>query len=154
MTFKSVWVLGSTSDVSIALCNELAKKGCKRFHLLSRKSSDNILLIKSLKVFPNIKVTCEDIDLLESKIDISNFFKNDFDLYLISSGYLGNNNLAINNYEESLKIIKTNFMGLVPILTHIVSSERITKPGALWVFSSVAEMRKTFKLYLWMQNQD
>ncbi len=138
MKFKSVWVLGSTSDVSIALCIELAMKGCKKFELLSRNSSDNDPLIKKLKRFSDIQVTCRDFDLLDPKIDYGNFLKNDFDLYIISSGYLGDNNFATKNFEEALKILKINFLGLVPLITYIASSERIKKPGAMWVFSSVA----------------
>ena len=42
MKFKSIWVLGSTSEIAISICIELANKGCNKFHLISRNNSDNV----------------------------------------------------------------------------------------------------------------
>ena len=47
MNFKSIWVLGSTSEIAISICIELASKGCKKFHLISRKNSANDFLVRS-----------------------------------------------------------------------------------------------------------
>ena len=53
MKFKSIWVLGSTSETAISICIELANKGCNKFHLISRNYTDNEFLVRSLK---NIEV--------------------------------------------------------------------------------------------------
>ena len=38
---KSAFVLGSTSEVARSICRELAKRGCKNFHLVARNSTEN-----------------------------------------------------------------------------------------------------------------
>ena len=37
----SVFVLGSTSEVAQALCRELGRRGCRRFHLVARNDEAN-----------------------------------------------------------------------------------------------------------------
>ena len=62
-TIRSVFVLGSTSEVSIAICKDLVNKGCKEFHLLSRNRSSNKSLVSYLESKANVKITIEEIDL-------------------------------------------------------------------------------------------
>ena len=47
---SSVFVLGSTSSVAESICIELAKRGCKRFHLVVRDIKKNKNLISILKI--------------------------------------------------------------------------------------------------------
>ena len=140
MNFKSIWVLGSTSEIAISICIELANKGCKKFHLISRKNSDNNFLVRSLKKFRSIEITFEEIDLLE-KYDKDIYSVKNYDLYLITAGYLGDSNLASFEEEECAKIINTNFLSLIPFIKNIISPDRLDRFGALWVFSSVAADR-------------
>ena len=56
MKFKSIWVLGSTSEIAISICIELANKGCNKFHLISRNNSDNEFLARSLKNIGMLKL--------------------------------------------------------------------------------------------------
>ena len=37
----SAFVLGSTSEVAKAICHELARRGCMRFHLVARNGQAN-----------------------------------------------------------------------------------------------------------------
>tara|TARA_Y100001968_G_C19024704_1_gene556862 strand:- start:136 stop:657 length:522 start_codon:yes stop_codon:yes gene_type:complete len=62
----------------------------------------------------------------------------EFDLYLITTGTLGDNYLARNQIQEAFLISETNYNSLIPWLTAIVTEDRINKPSRLWVFSSVA----------------
>ncbi len=137
MNFKSVWVLGSTSDVAVSICNELAKNGCKKFHLISRRKLDNQFLVKNLKLYDGITINLQELDLLEIENEI-NVEIGEYDLYLITAGYLGDNNLAIYDKKESSKILKINFISLIPIIQNIISNLDFTKETSLWVFSSVA----------------
>ena len=140
MKFKSIWVLGSTSEIAISICIELANKGCNKFHLISRNNSDNEFLIRSLKKYRNVEITLEEIDLLE-KYDEKILSIKNYDLYLITAGYLGDSNLASFEEEECTKIINTNFVSLIPFIKNIISPDRLDRFGALWVFSSVAADR-------------
>lgn len=140
MKFKSIWVLGSTSETAISICIELANKGCNKFHLISRNYTDNEFLVRSLKKYKSIEITFEEIDLLE-KYDEKVLNIKNYDLYLITAGYLGDSNLAYFEEEECKKIINTNFISLIPFIKKIISPERLDRSGALWVFSSVAADR-------------
>ncbi len=62
----------------------------------------------------------------------------DYDLYLITAGFLGDNDLAKDTNTEAFRILASNFSGILPWLNSIASPERLLKNSRLWVFSSVA----------------
>ncbi len=137
----STFVLGSTSTVAKAICTELAKNhNCKRFHLISRNPKQDQELIEKLENSYSALVTQERADLIESSnIQNLNAPKVDnFDLYLITAGSLGEPNLAQDDSKKALEIIAANYSGIIPWITSITSRERISRKGMLWVFSSVA----------------
>ena len=138
---ESTFVLGSTSTVAKAICIELAKNhNCKRFHLLSRNLDQNKDLINELKNYDSIFITQEKIDLIDSSNikNLTNPNVDNFDLYLITAGSLGEPELARDDPQKALEITAANYSGIVPWITSIASRERISKHGMLWVFSSVA----------------
>ena len=59
---RSVFVLGSTSEVAMAICVELARKGCKRFHLVARNEGKNKQFADELRESFYADVTEELID--------------------------------------------------------------------------------------------
>ena len=141
MTFKSAWILGSTSTTAQAIIRELARQGCLRFHLLARDTERNQAFSEELSTQNAlIKITTEHVDLeniSSTPIDPPS----SFDLYLITAGCMGNADLARVNSTQAQLITQVNYTGLIPWLTAIVSEERIRQPGALWIFSSVAADR-------------
>ena len=137
---KSIWVLGSTSTIAKSLCIELAEKGCKRFHLIARNESQNnlfkVLLLKKYKVV----VTTELVDL-SKEFNAAKFSKlniDDFDLYFITAGDMGSNNLARDDFIEAQNIVNINFFSLVKWITKITTKKRIFLNSRLWIMSSVA----------------
>ncbi len=138
---KSTFVLGSTSTVAKAICIELAKKhNCERFHLVARKPDDNLELINKLENSYNSFVTQEKADLIDSS-NIQNLIVPtiaNFDLYLITAGSLGEPHLAREDPKKALEITASNYSGIIPWITSIASEERLSRPGKLWIFSSVA----------------
>ena len=140
---KSAFVLGSTSPIATSICIELAKRGCKRFHLVSRNYNRNKDLVLVLEKNYGAKVSQEHHDLLSNtSLDNSAISQiEQFDLYLITAGSLGEAYLARDDTSEALSITVANYTGLIPWLTAITSEERICKPGKLWIFSSVAADR-------------
>ena len=140
---KSVWVLGSNSLVAQSICIELAKNGCDRFYLISRnrEKSKNFstFLMKNKKV--QVKERIVDLNCQNQK-NKEDFYKvDDFDLYLITAGFLGNNNLAKIDLDEAKNIINSNYFGILPWINAIATPERIKKYCRLWVFTSVAADR-------------
>ena len=140
---RSVFVLGSTSEVAKAMCRELAQRGCKRFHLVARNRETNQQLAAELQQRFGAAVSTEQTDLLaDAALEPSRCPEvGEFDLYLITAGSLGDAELARSDAAEALRITAANYSGLLPWLTAIVTPERIAKPGRLWVFSSVAADR-------------
>lgn len=140
---RSAFVLGSTSVVARALCHELAERGCRRFHLVARDPERNHSLASELESRFGASVSLEQTDLLADaalepprrpEVGL-------FDLYLITAGSLGDAELARVDAAESLQITAANYSGLLPWLLAIATPERLSQPGRLWVFSSVAADR-------------
>ena len=136
---KSTFVLGSTSTIAKAICIELAKQGCRTFHLVARNNLKNKDLINTLEKNFSAIVTEEDHNLsyvynLEKpfipKVD-------NFDLYLITVGSLGKENFEKTDTAEALKITAINYLGILPWINEIVKNQ-INKVSRIWIFSSVA----------------
>jgi decaprenylphospho-beta-D-erythro-pentofuranosid-2-ulose 2-reductase len=137
---RSVWVLGSTSAVAIAICQALARQGCRRFHLIARNPIANQALAGELRERFGAEVRLEQVDLLAANPAPASLGE-PFDLYLITAGSLGDAERARIEPSEAQSITAANYTSLIPWLTAIVTPERIQTPGCLWVFSSVAADR-------------
>ncbi len=134
-------MLGSTSTVAKAICIELAKNhNCKRFHLVARNKNSNHELTHRLETSFDALVTEEIVDLIDSSSLTSlNIPKVDnYELYIIAAGSLGKAELARKDIKEALEITAVNYTGIVTWITSIVTKERISQKGMLWVFCSVA----------------
>ena len=143
MAIRSAFVLGSTSAVAQAICRELAGRCCQRFHLVARNGEANQQLAAELQQRFGAAVSTETTDLLAAAaLDPAGRPEvGEFDLYLITAGWLGDAELARSDAAEALRITAANYSGLLPWLTAIATDERIARPGRLWVFSSVAADR-------------
>jgi decaprenylphospho-beta-D-erythro-pentofuranosid-2-ulose 2-reductase len=140
---RSAFVLGSTSEVAKAICQELGRTGCQRFHLVARNGEANQQLAADLQQRYGAAVSTETTDLLaDTALEPPRCPEvGEFDLYVITAGSLGDAELARSDAAEAFRITAANYSGLLPWLTAIVTPERIAKPGRLWVFSSVAADR-------------
>ena len=133
---KSVFVLGSSSEIARSICIELAKRGCTKFHLLARELENNKSLINFLNENYNVNITEEKFDLLIDENIRPNV--DNFDLYLITVGDLGNQDIAINDVNEAIRIAKCNYTGILKWIIEIAKPERLNLKSRLWIFSSVA----------------
>lgn len=140
---RSAFVLGSTSAVARAVCLELARRGCSRFHLVARDPARNQQLASELTDQFGASVSVEQSDLLaDAALEPTHRPEvGEFDLYLITAGSLGDAELARSDADEALRITAANYSGLLPWITAVATSERLARPGRLWVFSSVAADR-------------
>ena len=135
--FKSVFILGGTSEIAQEICLNLVRKGTKRIHFVSRKTSNINLFIERLTNEFSLEITNEECDLFnEDSKTLPNI--EFFDLYIIAAGYLGNSTLANDDLDEALNIAKVNYYSLIPWINSITSENRVSKPGAMWILSSVA----------------
>jgi hypothetical protein len=135
--------------VAKAICRELARRGCARFHLVARNGEANQQLATELQQRHGAAVSTEQTDLLsDAGLLADAAFEparrpevGEFDLYLITAGSLGDAELARSDAGEALRILAANVGGLIPWITAIATPERLARPGRLWVFSSVAADR-------------
>lgn len=143
IAIRSAFVLGSTSEVAKAICRELALRGCERFHLVARNCEANQQLASELQQRFSAVVRTEQTDLLaDAALEPARRpVVEEFDLYLITAGSLGDAELARSNASEALRILAANVGGLIPWITAITTPERLARTGRLWVFSSVAADR-------------
>jgi short-subunit dehydrogenase len=140
----SVFVLGSTSVVAMAICRQLALRGCSRFHLVARNGVVNRELATELVECHGAEVSVDSLDLQAAALGQPTApprLEESFDLYLITAGSLGDAERARHDTGEALAITAANYSGLLPWLTAIATAERLERPGRLWVFSSVAADR-------------
>ena len=150
MNINSVFILGSTSLIAKELCFVLAQNGCQRFHLVSRDHKKNLHLINSLKSSFNANITEEIIDLENFDLNSKSLpFVDDFDLYVITAGTLGDHKLAENDFNEARKITNVNYFALIPWIMAIANQNRLQKNANLWVFSSVASDRGRASNYVY-----
>ena len=135
--FKSVFILGGTSEIAQEICLNLVRKGTKRIHFVSRKTSKLNSFIQRITNEFTLEITKEECDLLHEDFKtLPNV--GFFDLYIIAAGYLGNSNFANNDLDEALNIAKVNYYSLIPWINSITSENRVSKSGAMWILSSVA----------------
>ena len=133
---NSVWILGSTSEIAQEICIQFARNGCKKFFLLARDKKKNEQIIANLKNKYDVQIQTQEVDLSSDYIPKENEYF-DYDLYIISAGFLGSN-YRNKNLSEELDILKINFISLISWIKSIVTKERVKKKGCLWIFSSVA----------------
>ena len=140
---RSAFVLGSTSPVARAICMELARRGCSRFHLVARDSARNQELAAELEERYGAGVSVQQSDLLaDAALEPSHRPEvGQFDLYLLTAGSLGDAELARSDAGEAVRFTAANYSGLLPWITAIATPERLARPARLWVFSSVAADR-------------
>ncbi len=140
---RSAFVLGSTSAVAVALCRALAGQGCTRFHLVARNGEANACFAAELRQNHYADVSLEPVELFAHATGAAAapILTEEFDLYLITAGSLGDAEHARISAREALAITAANYSGLLPWLMAIATPERLLRPGRLWVFSSVAADR-------------
>lgn len=140
---KRAWILGSNSGVAKSICEELANLGCKYFFLISKDQKEGDKFADYLRNKFKINVIFKSYNLLNefnSEL-MQRLYSENFDLYLITAGYLGSNSLAEQDDVEAMKIFKINFIKISQWINLITSKKRIENKGRLWVFSSVAADR-------------
>jgi decaprenylphospho-beta-D-erythro-pentofuranosid-2-ulose 2-reductase len=140
---KYCLILGSNSDIGQALAHTYGSKGYNLI-LASRKIDDyQIRLKQDLEIRYNVLVSNVQFDGSDYQTH-ARFWEVlpvTPDLVIAVFGYLGNQNEAINNFDETYRIISSNFIGQVSLLNHYVQKIRGQKEATIIGISSVAGER-------------
>jgi len=136
---KHLLLLGAKSDIAKALAKEYASHG---YHLIfaGRQIQELSDFANELQLKYNVSVELIHFDVLDFNSHPS--FFNDLSTkpngVICCVGYLGNQDLAMQNPKESLLILNTNFIGCVTILDQFASYFEQIKQGFIIGISSVA----------------
>jgi len=147
---KQLLIIGATSDIALALANKYASSGYNLV-LAARnvRALDSFAHSIRLTYKVNVEVYEFDVTAFDSH---ESFYKNIShkpDGVLVTVGYLGNQKKGEHDFDETLKIIETNYTGCVSILNIIANDMLKRKSGFIVGVSSVAGDRGRKENYLY-----
>lgn len=148
---KTCLILGSNSDLGQALAYVFADKG-HNIILASRKINDYQKRLKSdLEIRYNVNVSnlLFNGNNFNEHIDIIDNFEELPEVVISVFGYLGDQELAIKNFEETYNIISSNYTGHVSFLNYYVQKLKPSKRGTIIGISSVAGERGRQSNYIY-----
>jgi short-subunit dehydrogenase len=144
-------ILGAGSDIGIAIAHQFAK--AEGAHLCLASRNLGILEKKALDIESRYQVKARAIrfDALDyaGHPDFYRSLDPKPDAVVFTAGYLGNQGLAQKDFNETRKIIETNFLGAVSILEIIASDFESKGRGLIIGVSSVAGDRGRQSNYLY-----
>ena len=146
----TVLLLGAASDMSVAIARKFAKEGYN-LQLAAR----NVQRLKPMQSDISIRhqSTCDlvEFDALNFQSH-SSFFQNlpaKPDVVICVFGYLGENEIARQDWKETEKIISSNYTGAVSILNIVANYFLEQKKGTIVGISSVAGERGRQSNYIY-----
>ncbi len=145
-----VLILGASSDIANAVAHRYAKAGYNLF-LAGRNVQDLSLSAVDIHIRYQVDVEAVEFDALAFSSH-KNFYSSlkEKPLGVICAfGYLGNQENAEYDFDETYKILDTNFIGCVSILNIIANDFSIRNFGFIVGISSVAGERGRKKNYMY-----
>lgn len=131
---KKILILGANSDVAKACVPLFASKNY--IQILAGHRIDE--LEDLAKKYNNISTIFFDALSSQSHEEFYNQIDSKPDVVLVCFGFLGNNEIALNNLDMSQKIIDVNFTGAVSSLQPIIQDFSRRKKGVIIGITSVA----------------
>jgi short-subunit dehydrogenase len=139
---QRILVLGATSGIAEATCRLWAARGDKLF--LVGRNSDKLNAVAadlSVRGAGFVDTTAVDLDDCSRHAEVLSHAVNSLqglDVVFIALGVLGDAAEAEHNFAEAQKILQTNFVSVVSLLTWLASYCAQRHHGTLAVLSSVA----------------
>lgn len=147
-----ILVLGASSDMARACTLALAREYKRsKFFLAGR----DVVALERQAIDLSIRTGCtmsvHHFDALDTKDHqaLWESLKDQVDMVLCCVGLLGDQEAARHDIELAERIVRTNFIGLIPILTMVADSLEARGSGKLIVMSSVAGDRGRASNYVY-----
>ena len=147
---NTILILGASSDIAQAVAHEFAEKGFDVI-LTARNSKRLEPLVSDLAIRHAIKTYLVEFDA-EDYTSHGQFY---LDLpasptvALYSVGYLGDQKRAESDWNEAARVINTNYVGGVSILSVVANEFESRRSGTIIGISSVAGERGRQSLYIY-----
>lgn len=146
----TVLILGATSDIGIAIARKFAEeKHTVQLACRYPSSIANLATDFRIRYQQDCKVYAFDAMDFKSHLQFYNELSPKPDIAICVFGYMTENEKALNNFEETLKTINTNYTGAVSILNIIAQDFAERKSGAIAGISSVAGERGRQSNYIY-----
>lgn len=136
---KSALILGGTSDIGAAIAKKFAHE--KFVVFLAGRNKDHLdRIVKDISIREGAEVTPVLFDALDfsSHKNFYNTLPLHPDVCACVFGYLGDNTLALTDWQEAEKIIDTNYKAAISILNIVADDFKSLKRGTIIGISSVA----------------
>jgi decaprenylphospho-beta-D-erythro-pentofuranosid-2-ulose 2-reductase len=139
---STVLILGASSDMAVAIANKFAANG-HDIQLAGRNSRRIEPLRSDIAIRHNVNCTVHEFDALRFNSHPTFFSQlpGTPDITICVFGYLGDNSTGATDWDESEKIINSNYTGAVSILNIISNHYSKQKKGTIAGISSVAGLR-------------
>lgn len=147
---STVLILGAASDMAVAIAKKYASEG-HAIQLAARNVHRLKALESDIAIRYNTSCTAHEFDALQFNSHQA-FFDGlpvKPDITVCVFGYLGENETARANWDESEKIIHTNYTGAVSILNVVSNYYAAQKKGVIAGISSVAGERGRQSNYIY-----
>lgn len=145
-----VLIIGAKSDIAKAVAKKYSENGYN-LYLASRNSDELQNFANDIKIRNEKEVICLDFDVLDYASH-QNFYDSlaEKPMGVISVvGYLGEQEKAQNDFEESQRIMNTNYTGVVSLFNIISLDFEKNKKGFIIGISSVAGDRGRRSNYIY-----
>ncbi|MEP6467545.1 MAG: SDR family oxidoreductase [Parafilimonas sp.] len=146
----TVLLLGATSDMAVAIARKMAAKG-NNIQLASRNSSRLQALQSDISVRYHVDCTVHEFDATDFNSHLS-FYQSlttKPDIAICVFGYMSDNIIAAKDWNETVKMINSNYTGAVSILNIIAEDYAAKKSGTIVGISSVAGERGRQSNYIY-----
>ena len=139
---KKVLILGATSAIAQASVRLLAARGAALY--LVGRNPERLQAVaqdartRGASTVHSEAVDLDDFSLHEPLVERATSALGGLDGALIAHGVLGDQKLAERSWADSEKVLRTNFLSVVSLLTPLANRFEAQKAGTLVVISSVA----------------
>lgn len=150
MTMKRVLILGASSEIALAIADQLAAKSCEL--ILAARNCERLVPVQSdLSVRFGVRVLLSEFDASRPETHIT-FYESIIlkpDTVICVIGYLGDHEKAIVDWKECDEILTSNYVGAVSILNIVANDFERREEGTIVGISSVAGERGRQSNYLY-----
>lgn len=146
----TVLILGAASDMAVAIARKFASQGFG-IQLAARNTARVQPLQSDIAIRYNVPCTAHEFDAVQfnSHQAFWNALPVKPDITVCVFGYLGDNETARADWQESQRIIETNYTGAVSILNIVSNDYAAQKKGTIVGISSVAGQRGRQSNYIY-----
>jgi decaprenylphospho-beta-D-erythro-pentofuranosid-2-ulose 2-reductase len=150
---KSVLILGATSAIAVATARLYARQGV-RFVLVARDAAKLDAVAKDLQVrgaaeVHSLQEDFQDLPNHPRIIERAQGHLGKIDVVLLAYGVVGERGLPERNAAAAEKVMLTNYLSPVSLLTHLAPVFETQRSGAIAVISSVAGDRGRLSNYVY-----